>query len=262
MKKLFAAVLALALLTGCSSKPPMENGGAVSSAPTAPSAVSSAPSAESTASSAESTAPSAELSAPSEPAADWLSSSGLQVTPQGSHTIPLQSVESLGDAQGVDFDANFTVSITETREGVGPNEKMVTCLFTFDFSNNPLSIVNHWTSAFDRYSGTSFEFSSGVTATGRGETNTRSGYAQIPLDDGSYADVSIEFTTNSDYPIVEKTISVICPADYDGTVFQIGYDCAEKAEATAGVMAEEKLHRVDEMPYVGDGYMYFSATDR
>lgn len=253
MKKLLVAVLALALLAGCSSAPPKEDAGTASSAPGEVS--------EPAASSSESVAPSEPDEEP-QPAADWFLSNGLQVMPQGGYTIPLQSVESLGDAEGIDFDADFTVSITETREGVGPNEKMVTCLFTFDFSNNPLSVVNYWTSAFDRYTGTSFEFTSGVTYADRGETKTKNGYAQIPLEDGGYADVSIDFTVDSDYPIVEKTISVICPADYDGAVFQIGYDCASKVEATTSIMAEEKLHRVEELPYIGDGYMYFSATDR
>lgn len=255
MKQLFAAVLALALLAGCSSAPP-EDAGTGSSLP----AAASEPAASSLPASPEPAAASEPAEEP-EPA-DWLSGSGIQITPQGSYTLPFQGVESVGDAEGTDFDADFTVSITETREGVGPNEKMVTCLFTFDFSNNPLSVVNYWSSAFDRYTGISFEFSSGVTYTGRGETNTNTGYAQISLDDGSYADVSINFSTYSDYPIVEKTISVICPADYNGTVFQIGYDCAALTEAATGVMAEETLHRVDELPYIGDGYMYFTATDR
>lgn len=257
MKRFFAAVLALTLLVGCSSAPPPEDAGTASSLP----AAASEPAAPSEPALPESAAAS-EPAAEPESAADWLAGSGIQITPQGSHTISLQSVENFGDPEGTDFDADFTVSTTETREGVGPNEKMVTCLFTLDFSNNPLNIANYWTSAFDRYTGTSFEFSTGVTYTDRGETDTNTGYAQILLNDGSYADVSIDFTVYNDYPIVEKTITVICPADYDGTVFQIGYDCAAMVEATTEVMAEETLHRMDELPYVGDGNMYFTATDR
>ncbi len=55
---------------------------------------------------------------------------------------------------------------------------------------------------------------------------------------------------------------MICrPVDYDGAVFKFGYTSPELSEQSGKIDFEARVYKVDELPYNGDDYLYFTLTD-
>lgn len=192
--------------------------------------------------------------------ADWLEEHGIAVSPQGDFQCNLYGYA--GDASNPtgDFLADMNVSITETTEGVEDGFKKVSALFVINASNNTGDHCKYWSSAFDRYTGTSFEFDNAGTYTLKGDYAAKEGFVAVQNGD-EYYDVSIAFETDNQYPILYKTVTVTCPVDYDGTVFQIGYVSPELDEKNSQIDYAARLYTIDELPYYGDGYLYFTMTN-
>ena len=51
------------------------------------------------------------------------------------------------------------------------------------------------------------------------------------------------------------------PVDYDGAVFKFGYTSPELSEQSGKIDFEARVYKVDELPYNGDDYLYFTLTD-
>ncbi len=66
---------------------------------------------------------------------------------------------------------------------------------------------------------------------------------------------------NAQYPIFYITRTLICPVDYDGAVFKFGYTSPELSEQSGKIDFEARVYKVDELPYNGDDYLYFTLTD-
>ncbi len=191
---------------------------------------------------------------------DWLEAHGITITPQGDCQVTVWGGEEDGVTFVSDYDAAVNVTISETEEGADEGFKKVSALFTIDFSNNPGNYVKYWSSSFDRYTGTSFEFDGSVIYTNQGDHVTTKGYTTIQNGD-EYYDVSIEFSSENQYPLFYKTITVTCPVDYDGTVFQIGYSSPELDEQNSQIDFSARLYSIDELPFFGDGYLYFTMNN-
>lgn len=204
----------------------------------------------------------AETQEPEPEPADWLEEHGIAITPQGDCQVTFLGYTKDGDEKipAGDFVADVNVSISETTEGVEEGFKKVSVLFARDASNNPGTGSWSWTSAFDRYTGTSFEFDNTVTYTSAGDHKAREGFVTIQNGD-VYYDVSVAFETDNQAPITYLTITVTCPIDYDGAVFQIGYSSPELIEQNNQIDYSARLYTIDELPYHGDGYLYFTMTD-
>lgn len=212
----------------------------------------------------ESTPESIEEPEPEPEPLTWFDEHGLVITPQGDFTY----VTMARDANYVDldtFEVKANAVITENTEGVEDGYKEVILVYTRDASavydiagSNGLK---NWGSAFDRYTGTSFEFDSETTYTVEGETDHKDGFVTIVNGDTSY-DVSISFDGTNEYPKFTDTITVTCPIDYDGVVFQIGYSDSKLTEANQAIDYTARLYTIDELPYFGDGYYYFSYTNK
>ena len=188
-----------------------------------------------------------------EPPVDWLQEHDIEITPQGDFTY----VTTNHNAEI--FEAVSSAVITETTEGVEEGYKQVICTFVNDFANSDAG-YRFWSSAFDRYTGTSFEFDSETTYTDFGQSSNKAGFVTIVNGDVSY-DVSITFETVNEDPQITKTITVTCPVDYDGVVFQIGYSDEALAEANGAIDYTARLYTIDELPAYGDGYYYFSYSN-
>lgn len=190
----------------------------------------------------------------------WFDSHGLTITPQGEFAYMTMSVD-LDDNDAGTFDVLTKVVITETTDGVEDGYKKVTAVFTEDVSASPEYSYWNYISAFDRYTGTSFEFDTEAAYTDSEDTVEKEDFVTIHNGDQSY-NVSIKFEGVNFFPDMEETVTVICPIDYDGTVFQIGYCDSKLIEEQAKIDLSARLYTIDEFPYYGEGYYYFSYSNK
>ena len=76
--------------------------------------------------------------------------------------------------------------------------------------------------------------------------------------------MSYESSRDNEAGILTITIRVVCPEDYDGTVFQMGYSDKKINEADRNWSYSERLYTLDELPSFdtnGHEYYYFSYGD-
>ena len=188
--------------------------------------------------------------------ATWFDEKGLTITPQGDFTFQTMAVK--GSSDLYEFDVTANVSITESTEGVEEGYKTVTAVFSENMGTEENFL--YWHSAFDRYTGTSFEFDN-TALYGNG---VREGAIPIEYDGNTY-DVSIEFSVEYNMPDAVHKLVITCPVDYEGTVFQCGYADRETEQANLEIDLSERLHTADEFPnFDGNGhkYYYFSADNK
>lgn len=194
-----------------------------------------------------------------EPVMDWFAEHGLEITPQGDFSYTTMAITSSREDISP-FEVLGTVSITETTDGVEDGYKKVTMTAFLDTSGKDAisgaAGHNNWVSAFDRYTGTSFEFDSTVSYITSGESSSKEGFVTIVNGDVSY-DVSISFSSAWGTDVV----TVTCPVFYNGVVFQIGYWDNERRGVNQTIDYKARLYTIDELPAWGDGYYYFSFSN-
>ncbi len=132
-----------------------------------------------------------------------------------------------------------TVWCTTPESGNSPGQGVVV--------NDPGNGVMWHNNVFDRYTGNYF----------RGGSKTKEA---IKMGD-VYYDVRTAGDSVNDYPIFYITRTLICPVDYDGAVFKFGYTSPELSEQSGKIDFEARVYKVDELPYNGDDYLYFTLTD-
>ena len=188
---------------------------------------------------------------PEEPAepetVNWLEEHEIAITPQGDCTVNLYSYDSYAEDYVDDYEAGLHVTISETTEGVDEGLKKVVAQITFDISDQPGNGTLWSICAFDRYTGTFFRINEKTKGA-------------IRIGD-EYYDVRTEREQVNDRPMFYITCAVICPADYDGAVFQIGYWSPELKEQNSKFNYQARLYTMDERPFYGDGYRCFTLTD-
>lgn len=190
----------------------------------------------------------------------WSAKQGISVTPQGDCQVEMGGYDaSSGEITG-DFMADVNVAISESTADVADGYKKVSAVFVIDAKNCTGNGILFWCSAFDRYTGTSFEFDSAVNEQLDGEHTAQDGFVTIRNGNESY-DVSIEFMTEGEGLLVTKTVSVTCPADYEGVMFQLGKDSLEQMTKNAEIDYAARLYTIDELPYFGGDYQYFTMSD-
>ena len=189
----------------------------------------------------------------------WFEEHELSITPQGDFTYQTMAHDANNqDTREIDIASN--ISIKETTEGAEEGYKKVIATFHED-----VSVVNRqkegflaWHSAFDRYTGIAFEVASDAII----DKGLHKG--SIPIEyDGNLYDVSISYDFNSNDTSSDLIITVTCPVDYDGTIFQAGYTNQEMDKKN-GEMDLSALHTLDEFPQTpsnGHTYYYFSYSN-
>lgn len=191
---------------------------------------------------------------------DWSAKQGITVTPQGDCLVEMGGYNtSTGEITG-NFMADVNVEISESTVDVTDGYKKVSAVFTIDASNCSGDGVLFWCSAFDRYTGTSFEFDSAVNTQLDGEHTAQDGFVPIQNGDETY-DVSVEFMTEGEGTLITKTIAVTCPVDYEGVMFQLGKDSLEQMTKNAEIDYAARLYTINELPYYGEAYRYFTITN-
>ncbi len=184
----------------------------------------------------------------------WLEEQGITITPQGDFTY--QTMGSDGTNDLGEFDVSSNVSISETTEGAEEGFKKVIAVFQEDYSQRTGGKYLCWHSAFDRYTGIAFEISNDTIY----DNGSRAGVIPIEYDGKTY-ETSIEYDWTTDGNKATMTVTVTCPEDYDGTVFQAGYSDSGTDGICEEIDLAERLHTLDEFPnYDTNGHTYYYFT--
>ena len=200
--------------------------------------------------------------------ATWFEAQDLTITPQGDFDLDTEWLYA-DDSLSVSGSTTVpcSVSITETTEGVDEGYKKVVAEFVIDYTDKffydygdfyayPQNGVDNypstWISAFDRYTGVSFE---------PGDNTVAVEYEGKTYDITCTFDWDIVATYEDDVEAADYcTVTVICPVDYDGTVFYIGHGNGGESNVGAGqdIDFTKKLYTIDELPcYITNGFPYY-----
>lgn len=191
---------------------------------------------------------------------DWAAKQGITVTPQGDCQVEMGGYDATSGEITGDFMADVNVAVSESTVDVPNGFKKVSAVFTIDASNCSGDGILFWCSAFDRFTGTSFEFDSAVNNQLDGEHTAQDGFVTIQGNDETY-DVSVEFMTEGEGTLITKTVAVTCPEDYEGVMFQLGKDSLEQMTENVKIDYAARLYTIDELPYFSGEYRYFTLTD-
>lgn len=190
-----------------------------------------------------------ETEAPTEEVkADFLTENGLTVTPNGSMTIP---VAKYGSDELTDLAVNTSVAtVASSEEGYSDTTFTVTADKNLDNSG-----ISYNISAFDRYTGTSYESKLTTALLGGGASHDNVCVLDI---DGTQYDCSMDAKQNGN----TVTLTVHHPSNYDGVVFLLGKLTATQTDAYNAVDFNNAFTVADHADVFIDGQYFFTATDK
>lgn len=179
----------------------------------------------------------------------------LTFSSPGSYTLSFAGYDEDENPIG-EFEAKIDVELSETTDGVDAGMKKVVGIFHMDISENGGPMFDYWLSAFDYYTGTSFETASVQNVLSADETLTELGTMEIEIN-GETVTVSMIIKEENNYPDMVETVEVYCPADYDGTVFEIGQLTPEEYNELIAVDFSTGNYIVDELPNYSEKKLLF-----
>lgn len=180
--------------------------------------------------------------------ADFLTENGLTVTPNGSMTIP---VAKYGSDELTDLAVNTSVAtVASSEEGYSDTTFTVTADKNLDNSG-----VSYNISAFDRYTGTSYESKLTTALLGGGASHDNVCVLDV---DGTQYDCSMDAKQNGN----TVTLTVHHPSNYDGVVFLLGKLTATQTDAYNAVDFNNTFTVADHADVFIDGQYFFTATDK
>lgn len=183
-----------------------------------------------------------------EVASDFLTENGLTVTPNGSMTIP---VAKYGSDELTDLAVNTSVAtVASSEEGYSDTTFTVTADKNLDNSG-----ISYNISAFDRYTGTSYESKLTTALLGGGASHDNVCVLDV---DGTQYDCSIDAKQNGN----TVTLTVHHPSNYDGVVFLLGKLTATQTDAYNAVDFNNTFTVADHADVFIDGQYFFTATDK
>ena len=196
-----------------------------------------------------------ETEAPTEEVkADFLTENGLTVTPNGSMTIPL-AVK--------DTDDMIDVPVTTSVETVASSEdgySDTTLKVDIDAKAAAGQYYTCNVSAFDRYTGTSYE--SKPTSLGTNNGSMHENVVVVDVDGTKY-DCALTADMNMDSNYVQHvTVTVHHPSDYNGVVFIFGGQTATQNTAYNAIDTSKTFTIADYSDVFIDGQYFFTATDK
>lgn len=189
-----------------------------------------------------------------EVASDFLTENGLTVTPNGSMTIPLAVMNT---------DDMIDVPITTSVETVASSEEGysdTTLKVDIDAKAAAGQYYTCNVSAFDRYTGTSYE--SKPTSLGTNNGSMHENVVVVDVD-GTQYDCALTADMNMDSNYVQHvTVTVHHPSDYDGVVFIFGGQTATQNTAYNAIDTSKTFTIADYSDVFIDGQYFFTATDK
>jgi|GEM_PF-2131109 len=189
-----------------------------------------------------------------EVASDFLTENGLTVTPNGSMTIPL-AVK--------DTDDMIDVPVTTSVETVASSEDGYSDTILKVDIDAKAAAGQYYTcnvSAFDRYTGTSYE--SKPTSLGTNNGSMHENVVVVDVD-GTQYDCALTADMNMDSNYVQHvTVTVHHPSDYNGVVFIFGGQTATQNTAYNAIDTSKTFTIADYSDVFIDGQYFFTATDK
>jgi len=181
----------------------------------------------------------------------WFEVHGLKFSESNDVTLVTKTYKDGEDMGEAELSVNVTVSETMMDNGL----KEVTAFYKYDTSKVAEGASpSLWQSAFDMYTGTSFEFDPNSAK----KNELYSGGVEFGFN-GKKINVKMEYAVVSDIngkPITK--ISVTCPQDYDGVVFQLGYCDKEIIATNSAIDYSARTYTIDELPgFDGNGKTYY-----
>lgn len=180
--------------------------------------------------------------------ADFLTENGLTITPNGSMTIQVAKYDS---------DELTDLAVTTSVETVASSEDGYSdTTFTVVADKNlDNSGVSYNISAFDRYTGTSYESELTTALIGGGSSHNDVCVFDV---DGQQYDCSTDVKQNGN----TVTVTVHHPTSYDGVVFLIGKLTATQNNAYSAVDFSKAFTVMDYKDIFVDGQYFFTAADK
>lgn len=180
--------------------------------------------------------------------ADFLAENGLTITPNGSMTI---QVAKYGSDELTDLAVTTSVGTVASSED-GYSDTTFTVVADKNLDN---SGVSYNISAFDRYTGTSYESELTTALIGGGSSHNDVCVFDV---DGQQYDCSTDVKQNGN----TVTVTVHHPTSYDGVVFLIGKLTATQNNAYSAVDFSKAFTVMDYKDIFVDGQYFFTATDK
>lgn len=180
--------------------------------------------------------------------ADFLTENGLTITPNGSMTI---QVAKYGSDELTDLAVTTSVETVASSED-GYSDTTFTVVADKNLDN---SGVSYNISAFDRYTGTSYESELTTALIGGGSSHNDVCVFDV---DGQQYDCSTDVKQNGN----TVTVTVHHPTSYDGVVFLIGKLTATQNNAYSTVDFSKAFTVMDYKDVFVDGQYFFTATDK
>ena len=194
-----------------------------------------------------------ETEAPTEEVkADFLTENGLTITPNGSMTATVAQYDS---------DDLIDLPITTSVETVASSEEGysdTTFTVTADISNVASTGWSYNVTAFDRYTGTSYEGKKDSLVNGG---TTHNDVVVIDVD-GTQYDCSLDASQSDNGNTSTITCTVHHPTAYDGVVFAFGKMTKTMLSAYNAVDFNSTFTVADYSDVFIDGQYFFTATDR
>lgn len=180
--------------------------------------------------------------------ADFLTENGLTITPNGSMTI---QVAKYGSDELTDLAVTTSVETVASSED-GYSDTTFTVVADKNLDN---SGVSYNISAFDRYTGTSYESELTTALIGGGSSHNDVCVFDV---DGQQYDCSTDVKQNGN----TVTVTVHHPTSYDGVVFLIGKLTATQNNAYSAVDFSKAFTVMDYKDIFVDGQYFFTAIDK
>lgn len=178
----------------------------------------------------------------------WFDEHNLEYTSEGNFFIHANA----GDGSILLIPADLRIN--EDTEGCSDGYRNVTAILTVD--THGVSNYTYWTSSFDKYTGTSFEFQNGSNSIYNGVHIINEGTVTLHVADYDYTIYIHEDIVQTD-DITIMTYTVTCPAEYDGVVFQVGYSDLSGENYAFG---SEVFYADDFTDVESEDFNYFTIT--
>lgn len=184
---------------------------------------------------------------------DFLTENGITITPNGSMTIPLAVT---------DTDDKVDAPITTAVETAASSEEGYSDT-TFTVTVDAAAVGTAYrfnVSAFDRYTGTSFE----SKPTNLGTNNGSSHDNVVVVDvDGTQYDCAFTADMNLDSNNIQHIVVTIHhPDNYDGVVFNFGCMTVTQEASYNAIDTSKTFTIADYSDVFIDGQYFFTATDK
>ena len=187
---------------------------------------------------------------------DWLSKQGITITKQDSFKSFISTIyhyekdDPLTSYTLEEVEIPMDVSIEETTKDCERGYKKVILTTHMDISVSGKEGLVYYISPFDRYTGTEFY-----------NPEQKHAYELTIEYEGKEYDITSTEGTKLDDMILTRIITVDCPKDYDGTVFEVGYANIEMLNEYKESELRHRIRRIDEMPfYITNGHQYYYFT--